>query len=92
MTTKLANSASSDGQTVKSEPPDVRRAIFLSSKTEFAYDRLKIDGHLGNVGLKTDLETRNPIPESIRPHGLGVNRRDQEHRRDIRKPVCQGFL
>lgn len=51
MTTKLVNWASNDGQIIKSGLSDGRRATFLPSVAEFAYDGLRIDGFLGNVGL-----------------------------------------
>ena len=50
MTTKLVNSASIDGQIIKSGLADGRRAIYLPSVAEFAHDWLRIDGYLGNVG------------------------------------------
>lgn len=50
MTTKLVNWASNDGQIIKSGLSDGRRATFLPSVAEFAYDGLRIDGFLGNVG------------------------------------------
>ena len=52
MTTKLVKWASNDGQIIKSGLLDGRRATFLPSVAEFAYDGLLIDGYLGNVGLK----------------------------------------
>jgi hypothetical protein len=50
MTTKLVNWASNDGQIIKSGLSDGRRATFLPSVAEFAYDGLRIDGYLGNAG------------------------------------------
>ncbi len=41
---------SNDGQIIKSGLSDGRRAIYLPSVAEFAYDWLRIDGCLGNVG------------------------------------------
>ena len=51
MTTKLAKSASNNGQIIKSWLPNDRRAKFLPSVAEIAYDLLRIEGYLGNVGL-----------------------------------------
>ncbi len=50
MTTKLVKWASNDGQIIKSGLSDGRREIFLPSVAKFAYDWLRIDGYLGNVG------------------------------------------
>jgi hypothetical protein len=54
MTTKLAKSASNNGQIIKSWLPNDRRAKFLPSVAEIAYDLLRIEGYLGNVGLNND--------------------------------------
>ena len=51
MATKLAKLASNDGQIIKSGLSDGRRAKFLPPVVELAYDWLRIEGHLGNVGL-----------------------------------------
>jgi hypothetical protein len=48
--TKLVKWASNDGQIIKSGLSDGRRAKFLPSVVGFAYDWLRIEGHLGNVG------------------------------------------
>ncbi len=50
MAGKLVKWASNDGQIIKSGLSDGRRASFLPSVAEFAYDWLRIDGYLGNVG------------------------------------------
>ena len=50
MATKLAKLASNDGQIIKSGLSDGRRAKFLPPVVELAYDWLRIEGHLGNVG------------------------------------------
>ena len=42
--------ASKDGQIINSVLSDGRRAIHLPSVVEFAYDWLRINGYLGNVG------------------------------------------
>jgi len=42
--------SSNDGQIIKSGLSDGRRAKFLPSVVGFAYDWLRIEGHLGNVG------------------------------------------
>ncbi len=55
MTTKLAKSASNNGQIIKSWLPNDRRAKFLPSVAEIAYDLLRIEGYLGNVGLNRRL-------------------------------------
>ena len=39
-----------DGQIIKSGLSDGRRAKFLPSVVGLAYDWLRIEGHLGNVG------------------------------------------
>ena len=54
MTTKLAKSASNNGQIIKSWLPNDRRAKFLPSVAEIAYDLLRIEGYLGNVGYKQE--------------------------------------
>ncbi len=51
MTTKLVNSASNDGQIIKSGLSDGSRALFHPSEPEFVYDCYQNDGYLGNVGL-----------------------------------------
>ncbi len=56
MTTKLVKWASNVGQIIQSGLSDGRRAIFLPSVAEFAYDWLRIDGYLGNVGLTEILQ------------------------------------
>ncbi len=50
MATNLAKWASNNGQIIKSGLPNDRRAEFLPSVVGFAYDWLRIDGYLGNVG------------------------------------------
>ena len=52
MTRKLVKWASNDGQIIKSRLSDGRRAKFLPSVVVFVYGRLRIEGHLGNVGLR----------------------------------------
>ncbi len=66
MTTKLVKWASNDGQIIKSGLSDGRRATFLPSVAEFAYDGLRIDGYLGNVGSIDDASAKigRAIPES----------------------------
>ena len=49
MTTNLAKWASNDGQITKSGLPNDRRAKFLPSVAEIAYNWLRIEGYLGNV-------------------------------------------
>lgn len=56
MTTKLAKSASNNGQIIKSWLPNDRRAKFFPSVAEIAYDLLRIEGYLGNVGLTLTAE------------------------------------
>jgi hypothetical protein len=56
MTRKLVKWASNDGQIIKSGLSDGRRAKFLPSVVGFAYDWLRYECHLGNVGL-TDIST-----------------------------------
>ena len=51
MTRKMALWASNDGQIIKSGPPNDRRAKFLPSVVGIAYDWLRYECHLGNVGL-----------------------------------------
>ena len=60
MTTKLAKSASNNGQIIKSWLPNDRRAKFLPSVAEIAYDWLRVGGHLGNVGLEV-LKIHKPL-------------------------------
>lgn len=52
MTTNLAKWASNDGQIIKSGLPNDRRAKFLPSVIGFAYDLLRYECYLGNVGLR----------------------------------------
>ena len=54
MTTKLVKWAPNDGPIARSGLSDGRRAIFLPSVAKVAYDWLRIDGYLGNVGLNVD--------------------------------------
>ncbi len=49
MTTNLAKWASNNGQIIKSWLPNDRRAKFLPSVAEIAYNWLRIEGYLGNV-------------------------------------------
>ncbi len=51
MTTNLAKWASNDGQITKSGLPNDRRAKFLPSVVGFAYDLLRYEYYLGNIGL-----------------------------------------
>ena len=51
MTRKMALWASNDGQIIKSGPPNDRRAKFLPSVVGIAYDWLRYECHLGNVGF-----------------------------------------
>ena len=48
--------ASNNGQIIKSWLPNDRRAKFLPSVAEIAYDLLRIEGYLGNVGLHSGLK------------------------------------
>jgi len=50
MTTNLAKWASNNGQIIKSRLPNDRRAKFLQSEVGFAYDLLRYECYLGNVG------------------------------------------
>ncbi len=50
MAANMGKWASNDGQIIKSGLSDGRRAIFLPSVAECAYDWLRNDGYLGNVG------------------------------------------
>ena len=50
MTTNLATLASNNGQIIKSGLSDDRRAKFLPSVVGVAYDWLRYECHLGNVG------------------------------------------
>ena len=50
MTTNLAKWASNNGQIIKSGLPSDRRAKFLPSVVGFAYDLLRYECHLGNIG------------------------------------------
>ncbi len=49
MTTNLAKWASNNGQIIKSGLSDGRKAKFLPSVAEIAYNWLRIEGYLGNV-------------------------------------------
>ena len=51
MTTNLAKWASNNGQIIKSGLPNDRRAKFLPSVVGFAYDLLRYEYYLGNIGL-----------------------------------------
>ena len=51
MTTNLAKWASNNGQIIKSGLPNDRRAKFLPSVVGFAYDLLRYECYLGNIGL-----------------------------------------
>jgi len=55
MTTNLAKWASNNGQIIKSGLPNDRRAKFLPSVVGFAYDLLRYEYYLGNIGLKRQL-------------------------------------
>ena len=48
--TKLVKWASNDGQIIKSGLSDGRRAKFLPSVVGFAYDLLRYECYLGNIG------------------------------------------
>ena len=50
MTTNLAKWASNNGQIIKSGLPNDRRAKFLPSVVGFAYDLLRYEYYLGNIG------------------------------------------
>ena len=50
MTTNLAKWASNNGQIIKSGLPNDRRAKFLPSVFGFAYDLLRYECYLGNIG------------------------------------------
>jgi hypothetical protein len=50
MTTNLAKWVSNDGQIIKSGLPNDRRAKFLPSVVGFAYDLLRYEYYLGNIG------------------------------------------
>ena len=58
MTTNLAKWASNNGQIIKSGLPNDRRAKFLPSVVGFAYDLLRYECYLGNIGL---------VPCTLRP-------------------------
>ncbi len=60
MTRKLVKWASNDGQIIKSGLSDGRRAKFLPSVVGFAYDWLRYECHLGNVGSKIENSTIIP--------------------------------
>ena len=51
MTTNLAKWASNNGQIIKSGLPNDRREKFLPSVVGFAYDLLRYEYYLGNIGL-----------------------------------------
>ncbi len=53
MTTNLAKWASNNGQIIKSGLPNDRRAKFLPSVVGFAYDLLRYEYYLGNIGLNS---------------------------------------
>ena len=53
MTTNLAKWASNNGQIIKSGLPNDRRAKFLPSVVGFAYDLLRYECYLGNIGLRS---------------------------------------
>ena len=55
MTTNLAKWASNNGQIIKSGLPHDRRAKFLPSVVGFAYDLLRYEYYLGNIGLMENL-------------------------------------
>jgi hypothetical protein len=76
MTTKLAKSASNNGQIIKSWLPNDRRAKFFPSVAEIAYDLLRIEGYLGNVGLGVVTATKvgnylMKMTVTSRPRGEG---------------------
>ncbi|MDP6269559.1 MAG: hypothetical protein QF398_04120, partial [Alphaproteobacteria bacterium] len=48
----LAKWASNNGQIIKSGLPNDRRAKFLPSVVGFAYDLLRYECYLGNIGLE----------------------------------------
>ncbi len=81
MTTKLVNFASNDGQIIKSGLSDGRRAIFLPSVAEFAYDWLRIDGYLGNLGSNAGAE--------IRTSGLRVHQTFRRLRQPTGTAACE---
>ena len=56
MTTKLVKWASNDGKLIKPQLSDGRRTKFLQSMEVGVYHWLQIGGHLGNVGLISELE------------------------------------
>ena len=64
MTTNLAKWASNNGQIIKSGLPDDRRAKFLPSVVGFAYDLLRYEYYLGNIG-KDDLMRATPVEPGI---------------------------
>ena len=51
MTTNLVKWASNNGQIIKSGLPNDRRAKFLPSVVGFAYDLLRYEYYLGNIGI-----------------------------------------
>ena len=64
MTTNLAKWASNNGQIIKSGLPNDRRAKFLPSVVGFAYDLLRYECYLGNIGLRSaGSPTRQPNPQ-----------------------------
>ena len=52
MTTNLAKWVSNNGQIIKSKLSDGCRTEFLPSVVGFAYDLLRYEYYLGNIGLK----------------------------------------
>ena len=64
MTTNLAKWASNNGQIIKSGLPNDRRAKFLPSVVGFAYDLLRYECYLGNIGLE-ELVTKEGASEGF---------------------------
>ena len=60
MTTNLAKWASNNGQIIKSGLPNDRRAKSLPSMIGFAYDLLRYECYLGNIGLYRSWVITNP--------------------------------
>ena len=74
MTTNLAKWASNNGQIIKSGLPNDRRAKFLPSVVGFAYDLLRYEYYLGNIGLSvrtgcrsSHRQVRNAIRNATSP-------------------------
>ena len=54
MTRKMAQWPSEHGQIIKSGLPNARRAKFLPSVVGFAYELLRYECYLGNIGLRVE--------------------------------------